>query len=104
MIDWPIGSQIVCIDAEPHTRYSAPGSSGTLDGLTEGQVYTVKSIYVNKPTGRVCVELCEIERKTFPWQKNSIGFCCARFRPVKKTSIDVFTRMLTNIPADLELV
>ena len=103
MIDWPVGSQIVCID-DGHIN-PPPGVSffRGLDGLTKGDVYTVAGFYIHGRCG-LAVIVDEIQRPRRGGVNCYPGYLVSRFRPVKKTSIDVFTRMLTNIPADLECV
>jgi hypothetical protein len=57
------GTQIVCIDASSNGKYMSAVWIGGFDGLTEGQIYTVKDIY---PTQRAisgfAVLLYEIDR------------------------------------------
>ena len=105
MIDWQIGSQIVCINDDPSE--APPGwliIDNTLDGLTRGCVYTVAG-FQETPWETVNVILAEIQRPQPPEVTFvQLGFSAIRFRPVKKTSINCFTKMLTNIPADLECV
>lgn len=69
---------------------------GGLDGLLKGDVYTVRDIGVE--FGFVCIRLKEIIRPVSPYTRVEAMYAAARFRPVKETSIDVFTQMLVSTP------
>lgn len=87
-----VGMKVVCIDANLH-HYRWP-TFGTLDGLTQDRVYTVRAI---GPfcMDRVCLWLDEIRRPETDWGEG--GYRVQRFRPVvdRPTDISIFTRMLT---------
>lgn len=91
-----VGQEVVCVDDNNNGQYDAPGYKfdGQLDGLTRGQVYTVREI-VACPlsiTG-VGVRLNEIVRP-----REDTPYCDARFRPIVKTDISIFEAMLAPSP------
>lgn len=90
MIDWPIGSQIVCVDDSP-SIYN--GVSVREIGLVKGNIYTVAEI-IAYPDG---VHVVVSEIPTWLHYKN-IHFSCGRFRPVRKTDISVFEKLLVKMP------
>jgi hypothetical protein len=80
-LNWHVGMKVVCVNAD--------GVSGTM--LVVGSVYTVRALDENF----VSLE----EPSTWgDYGKNESGWYYYRFRPVqpRKTSIEVFTRILRN--------
>ena len=92
MNNFRIGQKICCINTVPRYGYSQE----CMDGLTKGTVYTIRwiGIYWDEP----CVRLEEIHRPPFEGWEADVPYAANRFRPVKTTSIDVFTAMLAPSP------
>lgn len=97
-----VGQKVVCVYADP-----LPGSPSNtdMDGLTKGAVYTISEIgpvpAPHRWAGMASVHLVEINRGPCPLLGITIGFACARFRPVKTTSIEIFRAMLVNPPREI---
>lgn len=96
-IDWHVGMKVVCVDDEPWPEFKSE-----MDGLTSGQVYTIRKVGLDPYPGfpGVGVWLDEIHRpldKGFE-QYGEASFSAARFRPVqtRKTDISIFEAMLTG--------
>lgn len=72
------GNKVVCIDAENLGQHDVPGFNYfySLDGLTEGEVYTVRSAGRDEDDGCLVVKLAEIVRRP------DGGYAVARFRPL----------------------
>lgn len=96
-----IGQKVVCINADTDFNKSLQRLNvayvGDLDGLTKGNIYTITGIIFNevaylKPM--TILILKEITRKG----KENWGFDSERFRPLKKTNIEIFKKMLVDIP------
>jgi hypothetical protein len=83
-----VGQQVVCVDDKPRPGYS------DIAMPVRGLVYTIKWIgyFYVEHRKTVCVELCEIIRP------RPVPFIASRFRPVRTTSIEVFERLLTQVP------
>ena len=99
------GQKVVCINADP--RFGNEGTWGVrfdigLDGLTKGAIYTVRrvsgdSLWVEEITRRHPV--------VFPdgreYHRDG-PFWTDRFRPLKKTSIEIFEAILKKASAPSE--
>ena len=71
----PPGTQIVCVDVSSNGKYLNAFWVGGLDGLKQGQIYTVKAVYpTHRATSGFAVLLCEIERE------GGQGWAIDRFR------------------------
>lgn len=93
-----VGQKVVCVAASaadpskwPHVTFPAIGSAYTIREIFEGP---------DKWAGKTYFRLCEIIN---PLQDSCIGpfeagFRSLLFRPVKTTSIGIFTQMLTPVP------
>lgn len=94
------GQEVVCVDAAIHEEWTTPGPGEVifpgLDGLEQGAVYTIRELYFQGET--LCVRLEEIIREYDFWGDCEVGFNAARFRPVVKTDISIFTAMLAPSP------
>lgn len=95
MADWHVGQMVVCVDdtaalPPPGVRYG-----GTLGGLTKGCVYTIRGFAVHPATWEMGVYLQEIMRPRAGLDPYEPPFGLFRFRPVRKTSIDIFRALLT---------
>lgn len=91
-----LGQQVVCIEKESDGR-----SNGYMGPVpVEGQVYTIENIY------RASDETLMLELVELPSPRDEMwdaGFCASCFRPVRKTSIEVFTKLLAPLPRQKEL-
>lgn len=105
MID--VGGQVVCIDDD---WKPAPGPLG-ISAPVRGQVYTVREIGKGVTTADgshhpdfVGIKLEEIHNPPdIPTPgRGEVVFNIIAFRPVKKTSIEEFTKILDNAPKRLE--
>lgn len=99
-----IGQKVVCVDAEEHDRYRPswwpPGDGLGLDGLTEGEIYTIRG--VGEYAGAIYVQLMELKRYRDYEPNADIGYAPQRFRPA--TDITIFNEILANAPKELEPV
>lgn len=101
---WHDGMKVVCIDARALDKYAPRrdrfvSTSDDMSGLEEGRIYTVRSVC--DFYGIVGVRLHEILRPRSRFGIE-VPFAAARFRPVqkRKTSIEVFLRMLKPVKED----
>ena len=81
-----VGQKVVCVDDVPvQLRVGDPTFP-----LRSGEVYTVRGFADQR--GDKCILLCEI----FEPELADLGYFARRFRPAveRKTSIEIFTRML----------
>lgn len=94
----PPGTRVVCIDADAtHQKYASPGFNvrtgpGSLDGLREGEVYTVAEIRPSEVSRiGLCVVLTEIKRPGAPSRGG--GYALERFRlaALPKCLTDILT-------------
>lgn len=94
-----IGQKVVCVNVSmaigrprgfPPHKPIIPG----LDGLTLGEVYTIRVIVPCDDEPEIYLE--EIARSYCPYRRREAGFAHKRFRPVvdTKTDISVLTAML----------
>lgn len=104
MVNFYVGQKVACIDAS-HSE------NGTLHGLTEGKIYTIRDVGLTpneylEATGlnqSIVIKLYEIIRPS-TWYLNGrigheeIGYCASRFRPLIETDISIFIAMLTPTP------
>lgn len=87
-----VGQEIICVEPKL-VRITDP----SWIKLEKERIYTVRK-YGQGIDGRACVWLNEIIRpinRELGWE---LGYFAARFRPLIKTDISVFTKMLTTIP------
>lgn len=100
MIDWKIGQQVVCINAD-YTKWTDHSKQWIPNKPIEGSIYTIRSIFPYpwpKPPDTICLHLEELVNLVWP-NKSPIGFVepgfwSARFRPTKETSIEIFEALL----------
>lgn len=93
-----IGQQVVCIKGKWRHAYLKPEQ---MNGFpVRGCVYTIRDYALPGPD---FVLLAEILNPTFPSARGPYepGFYECSFRPVRKTSIDVFTELLVTPPRKL---
>lgn len=87
--NFQVGDNVVCVNAR--------GWDSTFCAIArpcEGDVYTIREVY--EFLGVIGIHLVEISNPTN--QYGEPGFMPWRFRPVRKTDISVFERMLINLP------
>lgn len=94
-----IGQQVVCIDDKDWRNPGLIGSPAAPTTPVKGLVYTVRGF---SPSDAVYLE--EIVCAPYPWNWGigEGGWLRRRFRPVKETSIDIFTAMLAPKPQHVE--
>lgn len=94
-----VGQKVVCVDASPKRPDYYPGFRlrGVMDGLQEGAIYTVSGFENHPLDGKLLLVLMEIKRPRRPGPFCLDGYDARRFRPLveRKTSIEIFKRMLT---------
>ena len=86
-----IGQQVVALDHGNRNAYPGPVP-------TKGCVYTIANIY-RAEDDTLMLELAE-----FPSPAEDgwyAGFVASYFRPLRKTSIEVFTKLLAPAPREL---
>jgi hypothetical protein len=91
-----VGQKVVCVNAH--------GGEGLDDWaeqerIFDGETYTVRRCFVDTK-GDAIVWLDEVERTEYArkfWGDQDLGYGAHRFRPIasRKTSIEIFQRMLT---------
>lgn len=93
MIPFEVGDKCVCIDDKPYKGgwYGDPPKAGT--------TYTIKAIGPS-PLWPEQINLFLVEIAN-DWGGDDIGFRASRFRPVKKTNIEVFQKILTKPPKEM---
>lgn len=91
-MNFRVGQKVVCVDAEAHGKYLAPGlrpkrTSDPLHGLTKGAIYTVRELtgYMGFPS----IRLMEIRRPVSTNFHVEVGFANARFRPLIERKTDI---------------
>jgi hypothetical protein len=92
-----VGDQVVCVDARKiHTDTSTVCPQFPI----KGEVYTIRALVTNAPSGQLGVYLEELVNPipSPPEEPIEPSFYGWRFRRVKKTNIDVFLAMLTPKP------
>ena len=91
-----VGKQVVCIDGGDG-RWPTRHSSQLFAGPKTGQVLTVSDIRKFKLAGQSALGLQFFEI-TVPTPYGDAYFNSAFFRPVKETSIEVFTKIIKSEP------
>jgi hypothetical protein len=106
-MSFDVGQKVVCVDNRPRLDGSGRRSGHGDETLpAQGAVYTVRAIVPGKPYGyeHDGVLLEEIVNPVRQYQAPSgpvraeLFFAAWRFRPLRSTNIDVFTRMLKSAP------
>ncbi len=83
-----IGQKVVCVN----DKLTSPFRSWNEGPIFKGQIYVIRDNDVISPRGtRHCVRLEEIHRPNQDWPYRE-----SRFEPLKKTSIEIFKRMLVS--------
>lgn len=98
-----VGQKVVCINdkpREPNTRWFGG------EAPVVGQTYTIKRVYVFNGCPSVWLEEVARHQRSLAIHGTDVGYGAYRFRPVieRKTSIDIFTAMLTPSPTKREHV
>nr|WMC99313.1 hypothetical protein RAR13_11710 [Aminobacter aminovorans] len=98
---WHVGMKVVCVDVED------------FEGVLElDHIYTIRRMGCGVGMFKgvlgmfAIVAVSEADNPDDEYFQNAPGFCVARFRPVqtRKTSIEVFTAMLSPKPAKAKKV
>lgn len=89
-----VGQKVVCVEASPRADYTPwKVSIFDMEGLTEGRIYTVRAVSVQR--GVSVIFVIEINRR---WKVDGReqGYAAVRFRPIveRKTDISIFKAML----------
>lgn len=92
-----IGQLVVCIDDSHNPNRLHLSHDETIP--TKGMIYTIRG-FLETPSG-VGVYLEEIINKPKMYAQGmlEVAFRQERFRPIQKTSIEVFTAILNKTPA-----
>lgn len=99
---WAVpGRKVVCVDASeraplgPRVKYI-----GTLDGLTEGVTYTIRSVQIDPGDKVLTFRLAEIIRPLVGDEIEETGYRATRFRPLHtiETDVALFAELLTPAP------
>jgi hypothetical protein len=98
LCNFVVGQQVVCINADPNVPENF-GCIGNLDGLREGNIYTISDLFIHPNKSIVCVSVKEIPGRT----KCPDGFFYWRFRAMKKKQTDISSlKALLNTTKILE--
>ncbi len=91
MADWHVGMQVVCIAyADPLLRRTPYERAARYP--VKGCVYTIRDFYPGKPETILLEEIVNSPPRPGAFEA---GFNRGGFRPVRKTSIDIFRSLLT---------
>lgn len=99
---WAVpGRKVVCVDASeraplnPRVEYV-----GTLDGLTEGVTYTIRSVQIDPLEQVLSFRLVEIIRPLVGDEIEETGYRATRFLPLHtvETDVTLFAGLLTPAP------
>jgi hypothetical protein len=108
-----VGQRVVCVDLRVRKKYLRPLSAAAWDDPYEmprkGGVYTVREVFDARAHGfdHDGLLLDEVVNPVLDWIAPAGPVRCEqfwltfRFRPVRTTSIDVFTSMLQPAPREL---
>lgn len=102
MSNFRVGQKVVCVDdAESGEQYPGVIVFSGLDGLRNGVVYTIRSVFIDPFFNEPVVRLEEIYRRplaSYKGKQYEGGFAPRRFRPVaeRKTDIAIFKAMLED--------
>lgn len=90
------GDEVVCVDENPN-----PDFRGVVTYPVRGKRYTIRGIYPADQYGPDSVWLEELRNPIGDFIDGTMepSFGAHRFRPVRKTSISIFTSMLTPTPS-----
>jgi hypothetical protein len=112
-----VGQRVVCVDVRPRRKYLHPANAAAWAAPfakpEKGGIYTVREVFDARPHGfdHDALLLVEIVNPVLDYVAPAGPVRCEqfflafRFRPLRTTGIDVFTRMLEPVPtAPAELV
>jgi hypothetical protein len=101
-VTFRVGQKVVCVDDEAHQKFTPFPARSDLEGLAEGEIYTVS--YVGVRLGVKVVRILEIKRSWNSFIDEENFYAAARFRPVveRKTDITCFKEMLTPSPVTVD--
>lgn len=99
---WAVpGRKVVCVDAAEHAPLNPRiDYIGTLDGLTEGVTYTIRSVQIDPFEQVLSFRLVEIIRPLVEDEIEESGYRATRFRPLHtiETDVALFAELLTPAP------
>ncbi len=98
------GQKVVCISADPNfnNEWAEPGTFGTdMDGLTKGTIYTVRHVEGDSMWLEEIRRSARVASPTKTWTDDG-PYWADRFRPLKKTSIEIFEAILKKASAPSE--
>jgi hypothetical protein len=107
-MSFEVGQRVVCVDNRPRVDASGRRSGHGDEVLPrQGAVYTVREIVPGRPygyehDGLLLEEIVNAVRQYLAPSglvRAELFFAAWRFRPVRSTNIDVFTRMLAPAPS-----
>jgi len=85
-----VGAKVVCVDDAPIPGQMGPGWGG-LDGLTRGEIYTIRGHAKGSYSGLPGVLLAEIIRPLGRRESYEQPFRLSRFRPLVSQADDIAT-------------
>jgi hypothetical protein len=107
-----VGQKVVCVDIRPRRKYLHPATAAAsvapLARPEKGGIYTMREVFDARPHGfdHDALLLAEILNPVLDYiapagpVRCEQFFLAFRFRPLRTTSIDVFTRMLEPVPKE----
>lgn len=100
MSPFQVGDRVVCINANTQPMDPIPGYQyfPDVDGLTEGQIYTIRWIGPEPLCTALTVQLAEINRGT-PREGYQPGFSINRFRPLVSDHTALWESWLVPVKA-----
>lgn len=93
-----VGQRVVCVDDSLCQSNKELTYYGDLDGLTKGEIYTVRNTDIDPFDNLPIIRVFEIKRGNGLEyeQPFELGFLASRFRPIveRDTDISIFKKML----------
>lgn len=89
-----VGQQVVCISVFDHPEPSTDGFK-----FIVGRIYTIRDVFTDPSWGATCGLRFEEIGEPGPqasWHSD-------HFRPVKTTSIDIFRKIVADLPIELDI-
>lgn len=95
-----VGAKCICIDDGVHEEWLSPHIKyrDGLDGLTKGEIYTVRDTFFDEIEQSWRVRLVEIVRGTFMGIED--GYVSFRFRPLVSLEDDIATHFEHHLHND----
>jgi hypothetical protein len=103
MTPFHVGMRVVCVDDE-HGKYMAPNarySDNGLDGLTSGEIYTIREICVTTDYYQPDLSSCRLVEIVRPLEPRGVEptYALARFRPAHENRMDELRTLLAPVPS-----